>query len=243
MSPSQKLSEQLMAEYKHKYKNGIYYFTQVEMAYNSNRIEGSRLKREHTESLFSTKSILTEKDDVIRSDDVIETNNHFRGFDYLLDTLTYSLTETKIKEYHRILKTNTSDSDIEWFNVGEYKTVPNMVAGMDTTAPEDVKTAVQRLLKEYNSIDKHSFDDVLDFHVKFEKIHPFQDGNGRVGRLIMFGECLRNDIVPFIIDANHKEYYYRGLREYFKEKGYLRDTCLSAQDRYKVYCAKYVKDF
>ena len=173
MNAVQKLAKQLVEERNHKYKNGIYCFTQVEMAYNSNRIEGSKLKKEHTESLFSTKTILVQKDDVIKSDDIIETTNHFRAFDYLLDTLSDVLSEAMIKEFHRILKTNTSDADIEWFNVGEYKKVPNMVGGMETTPPKEVANAVRSLLKEYNSIEKHSFDDVLDFHVKFEKIHPF----------------------------------------------------------------------
>lgn len=243
MSAVERLLKQLKIEREHKYKKGIYYITQVELAYNSNRIEGSRLKREHTESLFSTKTILANQDDIIRSDDIIETTNHFRAFDYLLDTSKEILNETMIKEFHRILKTGTSDSDISWFKVGDYKKLPNTIAEKDTTPPEEVEDAVNNLLDDYNSLDRCSFNDILRFHVQFEKIHPFQDGNGRVGRLIMFRECLKNNIVPFIIDSNHKEFYYRGLREYFKEPNYLRDTCLSAQDKYKLYCKKFVKDW
>lgn len=237
------LLDQLNLERINKYKNGIYYFTQVELAYNSNRIEGSRLKREHTESLFLTKTILANQDEVIRSDDVIETTNHFRAFDYLLDSAQQLLDEEMIKEFHRILKTGTSDADISWFNVGDYKAVGNVVANHETTAPEDVEDAMHDLMDNYDAAAIHSFDQLLQFHVKFERIHPFQDGNGRVGRLIMFRECLKNDIIPFIIDADHKDFYYRGLQEYFHEPGYLRDTCLSAQDNYTVYCKKLVKDF
>ena len=240
MHDVQKILEQLKIEREKGYKNGIYYLTQVELAYNSNRIEGNRLKKEHTESLFTTKSILTDKDEIIRSDDVIETTNHFRAFDYLIDSLDDALNEIIIKKFHQILKTGTSDADIPWFRVGEYKKMPNMVAGMDTTPPKDVEKAMENLLDDYNLLEQVSFNDILRFHVNFEKIHPFQDGNGRVGRLIMFRECLKNNIVPFIIDSNHKEFYYRGLREYFKDQNYLRDTCLSAQDKYKVYCEKYV---
>ena len=241
MRVAEKLLEQLRVERDNKYKGGIYYITQVELAYNSNRIEGSRLKRAHTESLFSTKSILTEQDEIILSDDIIETTNHFRAFDYLLDSVEEMLNEAIIKEFHRILKTGVSDSDISWFNVGGYKKLPNTVGGLDTVAPEDVSDAMENLLDDYNMIDRPSFNDILRFHVNFERIHPFQDGNGRVGRLIMFRECLKNGVIPFIIDSDHKEFYYRGLREYFKEPHYLIDTCLSAQDKYKAYCVKFVK--
>lgn len=243
MKPVEKLLKQLILERNKQYKNGIYYTTQVELAYNSNRIEGSKLKKEHTESLFSAKAIVANEGDIIRSDDVIETTNHFRAFDYLLDTVSDDLNENMIKEFHRILKTGTSDADISWFNVGKYKQLPNMVALQDTTAPEDVEKAMATLLDDYNLEVDHNFNLILDFHVKFERIHPFQDGNGRVGRLIMFRECLKNNITPFIINSEHRDFYYRGLREYFKEPGFLRDTCLSAQDKYEIYCKKLVKGF
>lgn len=235
-----KLVRQLLEEREHRYKNGIYYYTQVELAYNSNRIEGSRLKREHTEGLFSTQTILAEKDDVIRSDDVIETMNHFRAFDYLLDHLDESLSEVMIKELHGIIKAGTADSQLSWFRIGEYKTLENLVGLQETTKPEDVSGEMGRLLDDYHKDSLKTFDEIVRFHVRFERIHPFSDGNGRAGRLIMFRECLKNEVVPFIIDAGHKEFYYRGLREYFREPGYLIDTCLSAQDKYRAYCKRLV---
>jgi Fic family protein len=243
MKPTELLVKQFEEERKIKYKGGMYFFTQTDLAYNSNRIEGSRLTKDHTRSLFETKSILANKDELIRSDDVIETNNHFRAFDYMLDNYKKPLSEQLIKDIHRILKASTSDADLTWFNVGEYKSQENMVGDMETTCPEDVQSDISRLLEEYLSERKKNIDHIIDFHVKFEKIHPFQDGNGRVGRMIMFKECLSHNTIPFIIDAEHKEFYYRGLREYFKEKGYLMDTCLSAQDKYTAYCKKLVPDF
>lgn len=165
----------------------------------------------------------------------METINHFQCFDYMIDSANDILDEDFIKNTHIILKTNTSDSRISWFNVGEYKSRKNMVGDLITTPPEKVKSTIEKLLNEYNKKQTVSFDDILDFHVKFERIHPFQDGNGRVGRIIMFKECLKYNIVPFIIEDNLKMYYYRGLKEWDNEKGYLRDTCLTAQDRYKQY--------
>ena len=165
----------------------------------------------------------------------METINHFQCFDYMIDSANDILDEDFIKNTHKILKTNTSDSIISWFNVGEYKSRKNMVGDLITTPPEKVKSTIEKLLNEYNKKQTVSFDDILDFHVKFERIHPFQDGNGRVGRIIMFKECLKYNIVPFIIEDNLKMYYYRGLKEWDNEKGYLRDTCLTAQDRYKQY--------
>ncbi len=237
------LVKQLQEERKIKYKGGIYYFTQTDLAYNSNRIEGSRLTKDHTRSLFETKTILANKDEVIRSDDVIETTNHFRAFDYIVDNFKTKLSEQVIKDIHKILKTNTSDADLSWFNVGEYKSQENMVGDMETTRTEAVHSDMIKLLKEYLATKNKTVENIVDFHVNFEKIHPFQDGNGRVGRLIMFKECLNNNVIPFIIDADHKDFYYRGLREYFKEKGYLLDTCLSAQDQYVAYCKKLVPNF
>lgn len=165
----------------------------------------------------------------------METINHFQCFDYMIDSANDILDEDFIKNTDKILKTNTSDSRISWFNVGEYKSRKNMVGDLITTPPEKVKSTIEKLLNEYNKKQTVSFDDILDFHVKFERIHPFQDGNGRVGRIIMFKECLKYNIVPFIIEDNLKMYYYRGLKEWDNEKGYLRDTCLTAQDRYKQY--------
>lgn len=165
----------------------------------------------------------------------METINHFQCFDYMIDSANDILDEDFIKNTHKILKTNASDSRISWFNVGEYKSRKNMVGDLITTPPEKVKSTIEKLLNEYNKKQTVSFDDILDFHVKFERIHPFQDGNGRVGRIIMFKECLKYNIVPFIIEDNLKMYYYRGLKEWDNEKGYLRDTCLTAQDRYKQY--------
>lgn len=242
MTPVEALITCLRSERQRKYKSGIYYLTQTELAYNSNRIEGSKLTRRHTESLFTTRTLVADAGDIIRSDDVTETVNHFRAFDRLLDTLDEPLTETIIKTFHRILKTNTSDADLPYFRVGEYKTVANIVGDRETTAPEDVPNAMAQLLERYaaRAID---FDALLAFHVRFERIHPFQDGNGRVGRLLLFRECLRHGIVPFIIDAEHRDFYYRGLYYYDREPGYLRDTCLSAQDHYVAACQKLVPGF
>jgi Fic family protein len=175
------------------------------------------------------------ENEVLNVNDVIETANHFRCIDMVIDHTKQPLTEKFIKELHRVLKTGTSDSRLEWFVVGDYKKKPNEVGGMETTLPENVADKIRELLDDYNSIENKTLDNILDFHVKFEQIHPFQDGNGRVGRLIMFKECLKYNIVPFIIEDNLKMFYYRGLKEWNNEKGYLRDTCLTAQDRYKIY--------
>ena len=234
------LAAQLLAERENKYRGGIYYITQTEMAYNSNQIEGSRLSREHTVSLFSTRSIIPNEGEAIMADDIVETMNHFRAFDFMLDTIDKPLSENLIKKLHGILKAGTSDSGLPWFNVGDYKTMGNIVGTNETTSPERVPEEMGRLLEKYNSIETIVLDDILQFHVSFEKIHPFQDGNGRAGRLIMFRECLRAHITPFIIDERHKAYYYRGIALYGEEKGYLTDTCLSAQDRYAEYMKRYV---
>lgn len=243
MSDATKIFRQLAQEKEKKYKNGIYYYTQTELAYNSNRIEGSRLSKEHTASLFATKTLVANQDDFIASDDITETMNHFRAFDYILTHLKQPLTEALIKEIHRILKTNTSDADLEWFKVGDYKALENIIGEKETTPPAAVHAAMAKLLQRYNAKGLKQFQDIIDFHVSFESIHPFQDGNGRVGRLILFKECLNNDIIPFIIDANHKNFYYRGLQNYQKEPGYLIDTCLAAQDVYTAYCQKLVYGF
>ena len=217
-----------------KYSGGIYHKTQIELTYNSNHIEGSRLTHDQTRYIFETNTIGVEKE-VLNVDDVIETVNHFHCIDIIIDSARAVLTEKFIKDFHFILKNGTSDSRKDWFAVGDYKKLPNEVGGMDTTIPEEVADKMKILLMEYNAKDAKTFEDILDFHVKFERIHPFQDGNGRIGRLIMFKECLKNNIVPFIVDDNLKMFYYRGLKEWANEKGYLTDTCLAAQDKYKAY--------
>ena len=217
-----------------KYSGGIYHKTQIELTYNSNHIEGSRLTHDQTRYIFETNTIGVEKE-VLNVDDVIETVNHFHCIDIIIDSARAVLTEKFIKDLHFILKNGTSDSRKDWFAVGDYKKLPNEVGGMDTTIPEEVADKMKILLMEYNAKDAKTFEDIMDFHVKFERIHPFQDGNGRIGRLIMFKECLKNNIVPFIVDDNLKMFYYRGLKEWDNEKGYLTDTCLAAQDKYKAY--------
>ncbi len=228
------LLEILQDEKDNKYSGGIYHKTQIDLTYNSNHIEGSRLSHDQTRYIFETNTINMEGE-IVNVDDVVETTNHFRCIDMIIDNARAPLSEKLIKELHLVLKNGTSDSRKEWFAIGEYKRKPNVVGGGETALPEEVAEKIKSLLKEYNEIKNKTFDDILDFHVKFERIHPFQDGNGRVGRLIMFKECLKYNIVPFIIDDNLKMFYYRGLKEWDNEKGYLRDTCLTAQDRYKVY--------
>ena len=228
------LLEILQEEKSSGYSGGIYHKTQIELTYNSNHIEGSSLTHEQTRYIFETNTIGAETGN-LNVDDVIETANHFRLVSLIIDNAKSMLTEEFIKELHLMLKNGTSDSRKEWFAVGDYKKLPNEVGGMNTTTPEAVSDRMKELLNDYNTKEKIGLDDVLDFHVKFEKIHPFQDGNGRVGRLIMFKECLKYNIVPFIIEDDLKMFYYRGLSEWETEKGYLRDTCLTAQDRYKAY--------
>ena len=217
-----------------KYSGGIYHRTQIDLTYNSNHMEGRRLTRNQTRYIFETNTVGVENE-VLNVDDVIETVNHFHCIDLVIDHADDILSEKFIKELHLTLKNGTSDSRKDWFAVGEYKKIPNEVGGMDTALPEEVADKMKTLLKEYNVIKEKTLEDILDFHVKFERIHPFQDGNGRVGRLIMFKECLKHNIVPFIIEDNLKLFYYRGLKEWDNEKGYLTDTCLTAQDKYKTY--------
>lgn len=217
-----------------KYSGGIYHRTQIDLTYNSNHMEGSRLTRNQTRYIFETNTVGVENE-VLNVDDVIETVNHFHCIDLVIDHADDILSEKFIKKLHLTLKNGTSDSRKDWFAVGEYKKIPNEVGGMDTALPEEVADKMKTLLKEYNVIKEKTLEDILDFHVKFERIHPFQDGNGRVGRLIMFKECLKHNIVPFIIEDNLKLFYYRGLKEWDNEKGYLTDTCLTAQDKYKTY--------
>ena len=217
-----------------KYPGGIYHKTQIELTYNSNHMEGSRLTHDQTRYIFETNTIGAENE-VLNVDDVIETANHFRCVDMIIESAKAPLTEKFIKELHLTLKNGTSDSRKDWFAVGDYKKMPNEVGGIETALPEEVADKMKALLIEYSGIGVKTFEDLLDFHVKFERIHPFQDGNGRVGRLLLFKECLKYNIVPFIIEDNLKLFYYRGLKEWNHEKGYLIDTCLTAQDRYKAY--------
>lgn len=224
----------LLDEKANKYSGGIYHKTQIDLTYNSNHMEGSRLTHDQTRYIFETNTIGIEKE-VLNVDDVIETANHFRCIDMIIDYAKATLTENFIKKLHLVLKNGTSDSRKDWFVVGDYKKMPNEVGGMETALPEEVADIMKKLLSEYNNQEEKALEDILNFHVKFECIHPFQDGNGRVGRLIMFKECLKYNIVPFIIEDNLKMFYYRGLKEWNNEKGYLTDTCLTAQDQYKAY--------
>ena len=223
----------LRQEKEAKLKGGIYHKTQIDLTYNSNHIEGSRLTHDQTRYIFETNTIGIEGESV-RVDDIIETTNHFRCIDLIIDRTEERLTESLIKELHLILKSGTSDSRKDWFTVGDYKRLPNEVGGNETSAPEDVHREIKALFKEYNAKKRKSFEDIIDLHQRFEAIHPFQDGNGRVGRLVMFKECLANGYVPFIITDELKMFYYRGLREWPRIKEYLRDTCLTAQDNYKA---------
>lgn len=213
---------------------GIYHKIQIELTYNSNHIEGSKLTHDQTRYIFETNTIGFDKAD-IRVDDIVETAAHFRCIDEIIENANLRLSEKFIKHLHFILKNGTSDAAKDWFSVGDYKKLPNEVGGIDTTLPENVSAEMKKLLAEYNSKENINLDDIIEFHVKFERIHPFQDGNGRVGRLIMFKECLKHNIVPFIIEDSIKMYYYRGLKEWNSEKGYLTETCLFAQDNFKRY--------
>ena len=216
-----------------KMKGGIYHRTQIDLTYNSNHIEGSKLTHDQTRYIFETNTIGVEGES-IRVDDIIETVNHFRCIDLIIDRAEEYLTESLIKELHGMLKSGTSDSRKDWFAVGDYKRLPNEVGGIDTTSPENVQKEMKVLLAGYNSKKVKSLEDIIELHQRFERIHPFQDGNGRVGRLIMFKECLANGHVPFIITEDLKFFYYRGLKEWNNVRGYLIDTCLTAQDNFKA---------
>lgn len=226
------LLKRLREEKEGKMSGGIYHRTQIDLTYNSNHIEGSRLTHEQTRYIFETNTIgIT--DESVNVDDIVETTNHFRCIDLIIDRAEEKLSEAFIKEIHRILKTGTSDSCKSWFNVGDYKKLPNEVGGNATCPPEEVHARMKALLASYNAIKEKSLEVIIDLHQKFETIHPFQDGNGRVGRLVMFKECLANGVVPFIITEELKLFYYRGLKEWGHVNGYLTDTCLTAQDYYK----------
>ena len=227
-----------------KVKGNLYHNTQITMTYNTNHIEGSRLSEEQTRYIYETNTLLADKDTVTDIDDIIETTNHFKLFDYMLDVADKKITEKMIKEFHKILKQVTSDSKKDWFAVGDYKKLANEVGGLKTSSPKNVEKDMQKLLEWYNSLKEVTIKEIIEFHVRFEIIHPFQDGNGRVGRLIAFKECLKHNIVPFIILDRDKLFYYRGLNQYQtnKEKGYLIDTCLNAQDQYAYMVKKYLSD-
>jgi Fic family protein len=240
-----KLLSYLKDEMQAKRRGGLYHKTQINLAYNSNRIEGSRLTEEQTRCIFETRTIGFKDEEAVSVDDIIETSNHFVAFDYLFDTVELALSNDIIKEFHKIIKAGTSDASKSWFRAGDWKKAPNEVGDIQTTLPQDVENEMNNLNNWYNSnachcgfdpqspeYTKSAFDEIMEYHYRFEKIHPFQDGNGRVGRLIMFRECLRNGIVPFIIDERHKQFYYRGLREFENVREYLTDTCLSSQDNY-----------
>lgn len=227
-----KLLEQLKEERRMQLRGGIYHRTQIDLTYNSNHIEGSRLTHEQTRYIFETNTIGM-FDGIVNVDDVVETVNHFRCIDYIIDNAEMCLSEDFIKQLHFDLKNGTSDSRKDWFAVGDYKLFPNEVGGNETCAPAKVHEAMKKLLSVYNGKRQKSLEDIIDFHVNFERIHPFQDGNGRVGRLVMFKECLANGIVPFIITDELKMFYYRGLGQWGSVNGFLMDTCLTAQDRYK----------
>ena len=213
-------------------KGNLYHNTQVIFAYNTNHIEGSKLTEDQTRYIFETNTILFEGQTVASVDDILETANHFKLVDYMLDVAEEKLTEEMIKKFHKILKEGTSDSRKEWFNVGDYKKLANETGNMQTSLPKNVARDMAKLMEWYNSLEKITIKEIIEFHYRFERIHPFQDGNGRVGRIIMFKECLKNNIVPFIILDKEKLFYYRGLKEYKNEKGFLVDTCLNAQDQY-----------
>ena len=223
----------LKREKESSLKGGVYHKIQIDLTYNSNHIEGSRLSHDQTRFIFETKT-LGITDDAVKVDDIVETVNHFRCIDLAIEGANTKLSESFIKQLHYILKTGTTDAQKSWFKVGDYKMIENEVGGSETVRPEDVATEMKALLADYNSKSEITFDDILDFHVRFESIHPFQDGNGRVGRLIMFKECLKHNIVPFIITEELKIFYYRGIKKWKNERGHLRETCLTGQDVMKI---------
>ena len=230
------LLERLREEKKHGIKGGIYHKLQIDLTYNSNHMEGSELTHDQTRYIFETRTIGVENtNEAVKVDDIIETINHFSMIDRVIDFANYTLSEAFIKELHKILKTGTSDSRLSWFKVGDYKRRANVVGDIETTPPRLVSQKMKKLVDEYNKKEKHTLEEIIEFHVKFERIHPFQEGNGRVGRMIAFKECLKNNIVPFIILDSKKMFYYRGLKNWNKEHGWLIDTCLDGQDTVKTY--------
>ena len=236
-----RIKDELIKQKNDRFEGNIYYYSQVNFSYNSNKIEGSRLTSAQTEAIFDTSSFIPKSNDLIELDDLIEVKNHFKLFDYMLDNVDKKLTKEIIIEMNKILKRNTSDEDNPRYNVGGFKVVPNIIGVVniiDTTASEEVEEAIETLLNEYNSKSNVTLENIIDFHYKFEKIHPFGDGNGRVGRIIMFKECLKNNIMPFIVLDEDKTYYMRGLKEYEHDKMFLIDTIKHEQDLYESVCEK-----
>ena len=227
------LLEVLKSEKASRLPGGIYHKVQIDFTYNSNHMEGSRLTHDQTRYIFETNTIGVQET-TLNVDDIVETANHFRCIDLIINRAGSIISEALIKQLHAMLKNGTSDSRKDWFAVGAYKKLPNEVGGKGTALPEEVPAKMKELLADYNAKKEKSFEELLDFHYRFECLHPFQDGNGRIGRLLLFKECLRNNIVPFIIDEELKMFYYRGLKEWQHERGYLRDTCLAAQDKFKA---------
>lgn len=237
----QKLKYELIEQKKSKFKGNIYHFSQVNFAYNSNKIEGGRLTEDETEEIFETNLFIPKSDEAIKFDDLTEMKNHFRLFDYILDNIDDELSNNNIIEMNKILKRNTSDEENPRYNVGGFKVVPNkigLINVIDTSSPENVERDLDELLKWYNSLTNKTIEDIIEFHVRFERIHPFGDGNGRVGRIIMFKECLKNNIMPFIVLDKDKPYYMRGLKEYKNDKMFLIDTIKNEQDIYEKVCAE-----
>lgn len=233
----------IISEKQTRFKGGLYHKTQVNLAYNSNRIEGSKLTEEQTRYIFDTRTIGFKDQEAVPVDDIIETSNHFVAFDQMLDSIAEPLTSELIKSFHSILKSGTYDARQPWFGLGEWKKLPNEVGGLETSLPEDVNEHINQLVNLYNSLSQINLEEIADFHYRFEKTHPFQDGNGRVGRLIMFRECLKNDVMPFIVDDDHKQFYYRGLAEFPKIPEYLLDTYRSAQDIYQKWVSYFIPDY
>ena len=235
---AKKIKEELIRQKNSNFKGNLYHFSQVSFAYNSNKIEGSKLTEDQTEAIFDTHSFIPKTNDLIKLDDLLEVKNHFKLFDYMLENIDNKLNKDMIIKMHSILKRGTSDEDNPLYNVGGFKKVPNIIGitnVIETSKPESVEKDLEDLLKDYLSLKEVNLKNIIDFHVRFERIHPLSDGNGRIGRIIMFKECLKYNIVPFIIDDKLKTFYYRGLKEWKQEKGYLVDTCLAAQDQFKVY--------
>ncbi len=234
-----KIKNELLKQKESKFKGNIYHYSQVNFAYNSNKIEGSKLTSDETESIFNTSSFIPKSDTLIKLDDLIETKNHFKLFDYMLDNIDNSLNKEMLIEMNKILKRGTSDEDNPRYNVGGFKVLPNIIGTIsviNTTDPKDVDREIDKLLDEYNSKSNITLEDIIDFHYRFEKIHPFSDGNGRVGRIIMFKECLKNNIMPFIVLDEDKSYYIRGLKQYENDKMFLIDTIGHEQDLYEKVC-------
>lgn len=237
----EKLKKELIEQKQTKFKGNIYHYSQVNFAYNSNKIEGSRLTSDETEAIFDTNSFIPKNDDLIKLDDLLESKNHFKLFDYILDNIDKPLNKNMLIEMHKILKRGTSDEDNPRYNVGGFKIVPNIIGlvnVINTSSPDMVEKDLEKLLDEYNSLNTITLENIIDFHYKFESIHPFSDGNGRIGRIIMYKECLKNNIMPFIVLDEDKSYYMRGLKEYKNDKMFLIDTIKNEQDKYNSICTK-----